>query len=79
MQELSERESQVQQANLRLENGEIPDEEIHAEWERIMLVEQRREEAKMEKYRVPLLLYILFLHWFVCSLIICNISLLLSA
>lgn len=52
VQEVSERESRVQQANVRLENGEVPDEEMHAEWERSVLVDQRRKEATREKDRV---------------------------
>lgn len=51
-QEVNERESRLQRATMRLENGEVPDEDIHSEWERIMRVEQRREETQMEKNRV---------------------------
>lgn len=48
-QEVSELDSRVKRATVRLENGEVPDEEIHAEWEKYVNTERRRMEAQLEK------------------------------
>ncbi len=48
-QEVSELDSRVKKATVRLENGEIPDEEMHAEWERHIQTERQRMEAHLEK------------------------------
>jgi len=48
-QEQSELDSRVKRATVRLENGEIPDEEMHEEWERSIMTERRKIEALFEK------------------------------
>ena len=48
-QEVSELDSRVKRATVRLESGEIPDEEIHAEWEKSVMNERRKMKALFEK------------------------------
>lgn len=49
---MKEQESKLQQAYTRMENGEAPDDQIQAEWERKLQDENRRKLAQLEKMKV---------------------------
>lgn len=51
-QDVKEQESKLQQAYTRMENGEAPDDQIQAEWERKLQDENRRKLAQLEKMKV---------------------------
>lgn len=55
-QESRELESKVQQAYVRLENGEAPDEEALLHWEKTLLNQNRKKQEEMAAMKVLCLL-----------------------
>lgn len=51
-QDKKEFESTLQQAYTRMENGEPPDDQALAEWERILQDQSRRKQSQIEKMNV---------------------------
>ena len=49
---MKELEAQLQQAYTHLENGEPPDQQTQAEWERMLQDENRRRQNQLDKMKV---------------------------